>query len=75
MGVGQLSGAGLRVKKVAGGTTTRYIFSGTKVIAEYANGSLSKEYINSGSKLLATLNGPRNFPGERTSFRPRARCE
>jgi hypothetical protein len=39
--------AGLRVKKVAGGTTTRYIFSGTKVIAEYVNGALSKEYIYS----------------------------
>jgi hypothetical protein len=32
-------GAGLRVKKVAGATTTRYIFSGTKVVAEYVNGA------------------------------------
>ncbi len=30
----------MRVKKeVAGRTTTQYIFSGTKVIAEYANGA------------------------------------
>ncbi len=57
MEVGQLSGASPRVKKVAGGTATRYSFSGTKVIAEYVNGALSKEYIYSGSKLLATLNG------------------
>ena len=27
-------GAGLRVKKVASGVTTRYIYSGTRVIAE-----------------------------------------
>jgi hypothetical protein len=47
----------LRVKKVAGGTTTRYVFSGTKVIAEYVNGSLSKEYLYAGSKLLVTLTG------------------
>ncbi|MFQ5723020.1 MAG: RHS repeat-associated core domain-containing protein, partial [Terriglobia bacterium] len=54
-------GAGLRVKKVTGGTTTRYIFSGTKVIAEYVNGaavgSPTREYIYSGSTLLATLEG------------------
>ena len=50
-------GAGLRVKKVASGTTTRYIFSGTKVIAEYTGTTptLSKEYIYAGSQLLATL--------------------
>ncbi len=58
-------GASQRVKKVVGGTTTRYIFSGTKVIAEYVNGaavgSPTKEYIYSGSALLATLDsgGPR----------------
>ncbi len=50
------SGA-LRVKKVQGGTTTVYIFSGTKVIAEYVNGALSKEYVYSGSTLLATHEG------------------
>ena len=32
-------GAGLRVKKVASRTTTRYIFSGVKVIAEYVKGA------------------------------------
>jgi len=41
------------MKKVAGSTTTRYIFSGTKVIAEYVNGaavgSPTREYIYSGS--------------------------
>ena len=54
-------GAGLRLKKVAGGTTTRYIFSGTKVVAEYVNGaavgSPTREYIYSGAALLATLEG------------------
>jgi RHS repeat-associated protein len=48
------------VKKEAG-ATTRYIFSGTKVIAEYVNGaavgSPTKEYIYSGSALLATIEG------------------
>src|SRR5208282_5373620 len=42
-------GNGLRVQKVAGSTTTVYIFSGSKVIAEYQNGaapsSPTKEYI------------------------------
>ncbi len=47
----------LRVKKVAGATTTISIFSGTKVIAEYVNGSLNKEYVYSGSALLATHEG------------------
>lgn len=52
-------GAGLRVKKISGGTTTVYIFSGGKVIAEYVNGaavnSPTREYMYSGSQLLATL--------------------
>jgi RHS repeat-associated protein len=47
------------VKKVVGATTTRYIFSGTKVIAEYVNGaavgSPTREYIYTGSRLLATI--------------------
>jgi hypothetical protein len=38
-----------RIKKVLGSTTTRYIYSGTKPIAEYVNGananSPSTEYI------------------------------
>ncbi|MGH9554494.1 MAG: RHS repeat domain-containing protein [Terriglobales bacterium] len=44
-----------RVKKVAGSTTTVYLFSGSKVIAEYVNAALSKEYVYSGSSLLATV--------------------
>ena len=55
-------GNGLRVKKqVTGGVTTVYIFSGTKVIAEYENGaavgSPTREYIYSGSQLMATVGG------------------
>lgn len=52
-------GNNLRVKKVLGSGSTVYIFSGSKVIAEYDNGapvaSPSREYIYSGSQLLATL--------------------
>jgi RHS repeat-associated protein len=59
-------GNSLRVQKCAPNctaptTTTVYIFSGTKVIAEYDNGaavgSPSREYIYSGSALLATISG------------------
>ena len=55
-------GNSLRVKKQVGsGTVTVYIFSGTKVIAEYAAGaspnSPMKEYIYSGPALLATISG------------------
>jgi len=54
-------GNNLRVKKVAGGATTVYIFSGSKVIAEYDNGaapaSPSREYIYSGAALLAKIEG------------------
>jgi RHS repeat-associated protein len=54
-------GNSLRVKKTVSGATTVYIFSGAKVIAEYASGaapsSPSKEYIYAGSQLLATLTG------------------
>src|SRR5579883_440713 len=54
-------GNGLRVEKVSGSTATVYIFSGGKVIAEYDNGaapsSPSREYIYSGSQLLATISG------------------
>ncbi len=51
---------GLRVQKaVTSGTTTVYIFSGSKVIAEYDNGaavgSPSREYIYSGGTLLAKI--------------------
>ncbi len=41
-------------------TTTTYIYSGSKPIAEYvgaSNPSLSKEYIYAGSRLLATVAG------------------
>src|SRR5229473_1915688 len=52
-------GNGLRVIKVSGSTTTVYIFSGSKVIAEYDNGaapaSPSREYIYSGGALLARI--------------------
>ncbi len=56
--VNTYDGAGLRVKK-SGFTipTTRYIFSGTKVVAEYSNGALSKEYIYAGPQLVATITG------------------
>ena len=49
------------MKKVSGGTTTVYIVSGTKVVAEYVNGaapaSPTREYIYSGGQLLATIEG------------------
>jgi RHS repeat-associated protein len=52
-------GNGLRVKKVSGSTTTVYIFSGSKVIAEYDNGAApaapSREYVYGGSTLLAKI--------------------
>jgi RHS repeat-associated protein len=52
-------GNSLRVQKVSGGTTTIYIFSGSKVIAEYSGTSspypLAREYVYSGSALLAKI--------------------
>jgi RHS repeat-associated protein len=49
----------LRVKKVVGSTTTVYVFSGNKVMAEYVNGAPvnqpTKEYVYAGSRLLATV--------------------
>jgi RHS repeat-associated protein len=52
-------GNSLRVKKVSGSTTTIYIFSGSKVIAEYSGTSapypLAREYIYSGGALLAKI--------------------
>jgi RHS repeat-associated protein len=52
-------GNGLRVKRVSGSTTTVYVFSGSKVIAEYDNGAAltapSREYIYGGSALLAKI--------------------
>lgn len=43
-------------RRVGKGTTV-YIFSGSKVIAEYSNGSLSKEYLYWSNNLLATVSG------------------
>jgi RHS repeat-associated protein len=55
-----VDGNGLRVKKVAGSTTTVYIFSGSKVIAEYQNGAApsapTTEYIYAGGTLIAKIN-------------------
>lgn len=52
-------GNGSRVKKVSASTTTVYVLSGSKVVAEYANGaapaSPAREYIYSGSQLLAKI--------------------
>ncbi|MBI3661432.1 MAG: hypothetical protein HY234_00050 [Acidobacteria bacterium] len=56
-------GAGLRVKKVNGTTNTVYVFSGSKVIAEYeyqtgstpSAASPTREYMYSGSQLLAKI--------------------
>jgi RHS repeat-associated protein len=52
-------GNGLRVEKVSSSTTTVYIFSGSKVIAEYDNGagvgSPSREYIYASGALLAKI--------------------
>jgi RHS repeat-associated protein len=52
-------GNGLRVKKVSGSTTTVYVFSGSKVIAEYDNGAVvgspSREYVYGGGALLAKI--------------------
>jgi RHS repeat-associated protein len=58
-GIYTYDGNGLRVKKVAGSTTTLYAFSGSKVIAEYVNGaaptSPTREYVYSGGTLLAKI--------------------
>ena len=47
--------------KWPGSTTTIYVFSGSKVIAEYSGTSspypLAREYIYSGGGLLATIAG------------------
>ena len=51
----------LRIKKQAGGATTRYVYSGTTLIAEYPAGSSltspTKEYVNAGSRTVATIAG------------------
>jgi len=56
-------GKGLRVKRVSvigsNSTTTIYLFSGSKVIAEYDNGAVpsspSREYVYGGAALLAKI--------------------
>ena len=51
---------GLCIKNVLGSNTTRYVYSGSKPIAEYVgttNPTLSTEYIYAGSQLLATIAG------------------
>jgi RHS repeat-associated protein len=52
-------GNGLRVQKVSGATTTIYIFSGTKVIAEYDSGAPpagpTREYVYGGGTLLSRM--------------------
>ncbi len=54
------AGRGLQVKKIARSTTV-HILPGGKVIAEYedgaAPGSPTREYVYSGSPLLATIEG------------------
>ena len=58
-------GNGLRVKKVAGSTTTVYIFSGAKVIAEYQNGAAPSspkyQYVYAGRALLARIDSSGTF--------------
>jgi RHS repeat-associated protein len=52
-------GNGLRVTKVSASTTTVYVFSGSKAIAEYVNGvaptSPTREYIYTGNTLIAKI--------------------
>ncbi|MGH9569028.1 MAG: hypothetical protein ACRD4F_05285 [Candidatus Angelobacter sp.] len=51
----------LRIKKTIGGATTIYIYSGSKVIAEYASGaalaSPAKEYVYSATPLCLRHSG------------------
>lgn len=60
-GIYTYDGNGLRVKKVAMGTTTIIIYANGQDIAEYDNGaapsSPSREFLYSGDDLLATLSG------------------
>jgi RHS repeat-associated protein len=46
--------SGLRAVKVSGGTTTIYLFDGSKDIAEYTNGTLANEYVYLNRSLLAS---------------------
>lgn len=55
------NGTGMRVKKVvtagSSSTTTIYIYSGSKVLAEYSGGTLTAEYVYAGNQLLVTIAG------------------
>lgn len=50
-----------RIQKMVNGTTTVYVYSGSKVIAEYPSGGVASapnlEYIYSGPRLVATVAG------------------
>jgi RHS repeat-associated protein len=51
-------GKGHRVQKVSGGTTTVYVYSGSKVIGEYDGvGGIRTEYIYGGGSLVAKIGG------------------
>jgi RHS repeat-associated protein len=62
-----------RVKKVAGGLTTHYVWEGAQVIAEYngSTGALISEYIFAGSRMVARDQGGvlRYFHQDRLSTR------
>jgi hypothetical protein len=67
-------GNGLRIKKVSASTATVYVFSGSKVIAEYVNGaapsSPTREYLYSRGTLLAKIeSGATNYSWG-SSFKP-----
>jgi RHS repeat-associated protein len=51
-------GNGNRVQKVSSGTSTVYVYSGSKVIAEYdGEGGIRNEYVYGGGTLLAAIGG------------------
>jgi len=58
-------GYGFRVRRTTGGVSTVYVYSGSKVIAEYAAGSAAsspqREYIYSGTMLVATYDGSMKY--------------
>jgi RHS repeat-associated protein len=65
--------ANRRLKKIAGGATTHYVWEGARVIAEYngTTGALISEYIYAGSRMLARDQGGvlRYFHQDRLSTR------
>jgi len=56
---GAYDSANRRLKKIAGGVTTHYVWEGAQVIAEYngSTGALISEYIYAGSRMLARDQG------------------